>query len=71
MPRPNSHQRRISKALNVILQYGGIDGGHHKAWVLDQAVRALTGPDYAKWVKAAKAGEDGPDTYGWDEGIAP
>ncbi len=28
-------------------------------------------PEYASWVATCKAGEDGPDTYGWDEGIAP
>ena len=59
------------KALNVIHQYGGIDGGHHKQWVLDQVVRALTGDRYDAWVVNQKAGEDGPDTYEWDEGIAP
>jgi hypothetical protein len=27
--------------------------------------------EYAEWVKRAKAGEDGPETYDYDEGIAP
>jgi len=27
--------------------------------------------EYEAWVKAAKAGDDGPETYEWDEGIAP
>lgn len=26
---------------------------------------------YLKWVRELKAGEDGPDTYDYDEGIAP
>lgn len=26
---------------------------------------------YLEWVKYMKAGEDGPDTYTYDEGIAP
>lgn len=59
------------KALEVALRYGGIDGGHHKAWVIDQMVRALTGARYEEWVRDAKDGEHGPDTYEWDEGIAP
>ncbi len=59
------------KALDLILRYGSIDGGHHKMWVLDQVVRALTGDKYDEWVVEAKAGEDGPETYEWDEGIAP
>jgi hypothetical protein len=59
------------KALNIAVRYGGIDGDHHKAWVIDQMVRALAGKGYEKLVRDAKAGEDGPDTYEWDEGIAP
>lgn len=88
-------QERIESALSIALSYGGIDGGHHKMWVIDQMVRALTGcpvnvkkgeredgtewsfetfgksAEYRAWVKAAKAGDDGPNTYSWDEGIAP
>jgi hypothetical protein len=26
---------------------------------------------YWKWVEEMKSGEDGPDTYTWDEGITP
>ena len=33
----------IEKALDFAIRYGGIDGGHHKTWVIDQMVRALTG----------------------------
>lgn len=32
-----------SKALEIAAQFGGIDGGHHKMWVIDQMVRALIG----------------------------
>lgn len=61
---------RIAKAVDLISQYGGIDGGHHKQWVLDQVLRVLL-PDYETWVQEYRNGEDGPDTYEWDEGIAP
>lgn len=27
--------------------------------------------EYLKWVEEFNAGEDGPETYSWDEGIAP
>lgn len=30
-------------ALLYILMYGGIDGSHHKDWVLDQVARILSG----------------------------
>lgn len=94
-------EKRIAKAIEIALEYGQIDGDHHKAWTIDQIVRALTGcpmvkklnprastPDgkgfmtieyegqgeskeYIKLITEYKAGEDGPDTYAWDEGIAP
>ena len=63
--------KQIEEALDIILKYGGIDGDHHKTWVIDQVTRKLTGDKYEEYVKNAKAGEDGPETYGWDEGIAP
>jgi len=82
-------------ALYFIESYGGIDGAHHKQWLIDQVARILNGAaieivearwdggtseyrirvvasdKYAAWVKWMKAGEDGPETYTWDEGIAP
>ena len=58
-------------ALNFANDYGETDGDWHKAWVIDQMVRALAGDGYAAWIAAHKTGKDGPDTYGWDEGIAP
>ena len=81
-------------ALYYVERYGGIDGAHHKDWVLDQVARILNGAEitvvqarwrdgqkdfrvtvteteqYHQWVKDMKDGEDGPDTYGYDEGIA-
>ena len=62
---------RIEQAIDLAVQYGGIDGAHHKSWVIDQMVRALAGEEYEALVANAKAGEDGPDTYEWEEGIAP
>ena len=83
-------------ALLYILKYGGIDGSHHKDWVLDQIARILNGTKvnikvakwsngqeeyrvnlakgskkYKAWVAECKSGEDGPDTYGYEKGIAP
>ncbi len=91
-------RERIEKALRIAVRFGGIDGDHHKAWVIDQMVRALTdcpvakqlgtykahdgehyyrfevmgeSKKYSNLIKKAKAGEDGPDTYNWNIGIAP
>lgn len=52
-------------ALAMILLYGGIDGAHHKDWVLDQVVRMLTGTGYEKWVEEARVDHE------YSEGIAP
>lgn len=85
---------RISLALEYAKD-GQVDGEHHKAWVIDQMVRALTGcppvtetaqladgypytyiaqgesEEYQRFIAKYKAGEDGPETYSWEEGIAP
>lgn len=90
-------EKSVEDALGLAMSYGGTDGDHHKTWVIDQMVRALTGcpivtrnsrflnaqgehydyegygesTEYVAFVADAKNGEDGPDTYEWDEGIAP
>jgi hypothetical protein len=61
----------INKAIELAMTYGAIDGGHHKMWVIDQMVRILAGDKYDAIVREYRDGEDGPDTYEWDEGIAP
>ena len=42
---------RITLAMEYAADYGSTDGGHHKMWVIDQMVRALTGCSIEK-VKA-------------------
>lgn len=70
------YAKRIKKALNVAWMYGQSDGAHHKAWVIDQMVRALWSDEgdmdgYDKFVADFCDGGDGPNTYEWDKGIAP
>ena len=69
----NELQSRIGKAMTLIERYGGIDGGHHKQWVIDQVIRELLADDYDydAWVKDMCNGDEGENTYEWDEGIAP
>ena len=62
---------RINEALNLAIQYGGIDGDHHKAWVIDGIVRALAGEEYSRVVAEACSGEDSPSTDDWDIGTSP
>lgn len=66
----DSNKQKIKKSLNLIYEYGGIDGSHHKQWVLDQLVRILS-VDYQEWVKKYEEGEDGPQTYLWERGVIP
>lgn len=61
----------IDRAVELAVRFGGIGGDHHKAWVIDQMVRVLTGPMYETVVREACDGEDGPNTYDWDVGITP
>lgn len=62
---------KVQEAIELAVKYGGYDGAHHKDWVIDQMVRVLAGDDYDRIVAEACDGEDGPDTYGWETGIAP
>ena len=59
------------QVLNLIEEWGGIDGGHHKQWLLNEIVKTITKDGYEQWIKIYEDGEDGPETYEWDTGIAP
>ena len=63
-------------ALMYIMLYGGIDGEHHKAWVLDQVARILGGTPVnvteARWENGAtelrySTGEPGAAYLAWRE----
>ena len=64
-------RERIRAALTLAAKYGGIDGEHHKMWVIDQMVRILVGGEraYLEWLASAMEGEGIPRT--WYRGIAP
>lgn len=64
-------KQKIEDAIGLIVQYGGVDGAHHKAWVIDQVLRILAGGEYDEVICTICAGDDGPDTYEWDKGIVP
>lgn len=87
-------EKRANEALDF-LEIGVPDGDHHKAWIIDQTVRILTGcptehriandvngaeygyealgesVEYRAFLDRHNEGEDGAETYSWDEGIAP
>jgi hypothetical protein len=64
-------KERIAAALEVARRYGGVEGAHHKDWVIDQMVRYLTGDKYEEFVAAARSGAEGLESFEWAEGIAP
>lgn len=66
---PDGLQTRIDDAISVIMNKGCHDGGHHKQYALDQALRILAGERYDEIVREWEAGEDGPKTYEWGTGI--
>ncbi len=68
---PETDVDRVELAVELGFRYGSEDGAHHKQWVIDQMLRTLLGDSYESKVAEYKDGEDGPNTYGWDEGIAP
>jgi len=54
--------------INLIYNYGMIDGAHHKQWLIDQTLRYLLGKNYNE---AIAARNNNPDNRDWDTGIAP
>lgn len=62
-------EERIEAAADIAMQFGSIDGAHHKQWVIDQMLRTMLGEEgYAAWVTKANAD---PEYDRWNEGIAP
>lgn len=61
-------KERIEKAIDTILEWGEIDGDHHKQWTMDQALRILLGDNYDK--RMEEFNKD-PEYDPWDTGIAP
>lgn len=53
-----NRKKRIEKALDYVVRYGGIDGDHHAKWVIDQMVRALTGCPMIEVSKTLASGEE-------------
>lgn len=91
----NTTEGRLKKTRDLALNLGGFSGEHHKAYAIDQIVRALTGcpvayfknksavggpiilagfgesDEYREFIKEHNEGDEGPNTYEWDKGIAP
>lgn len=66
-------RERIKDASDLAMQYGMIDGAHHKQWVIDQMLRTILGPLYDEWRhKVEHATDEEGELYPlWDDGIPP
>ena len=62
---------RVQSAIQLAFDGLMTDGGHHKQWYLEQIIQTLANEKYESLCKAACCGKDGPETYDWEEGIAP
>lgn len=64
---------RVDKAIDLVWDYGQVDGDHHKMWVIDQMVRILFGDEekYKEWVDEYEKSDKHGDKYSWETGIAP
>lgn len=73
--QPTSEQlsEAITRALEFVWANAGVDGAHHKQWVIDQIVRILTlSPEgYRQWVTQYEEVDEWGDQQDWDSGIAP
>jgi hypothetical protein len=62
------HGNTNERAAALALQYGMIDGAHHKQWLIDQMLRIICGAGYEEIIAIYNSEEDYSD---WDIGIAP
>ncbi len=64
-------QGQITAALELIEQFGHIEGDQYSKWVIDQVARVLLGNEYQDWRVQMADAVDGKATYDYNEGIAP
>lgn len=50
LPKKINLDEPVARALSLLFSASQIDGSHHKAWVIDQVVRELTGSNYENFV---------------------
>ena len=63
-------KQKIRAALEIAMDISQIDGDHHKAYAIDQMIRALLGDQYEAFVVNYSHTLVG-QVFEWGEGIAP
>ncbi len=66
-PRFDGLWKMRKAAIDIMTEFGQMDGAHHKAWVIDQAMRALLGDEYNDFIWAYEKDAE----HVWDKGIIP
>lgn len=66
-------KEKLDEIVKQIEQYGMIDGGHHKQWLLTETLRIALGDKFDEWYNKFNAytDEDGEEYDDWDKGIPP
>lgn len=60
---------RPKQVARMVTRFGGIDGNHHKQWLIDQMLRVTLGnKEYQKWLEEMNSDTEYDP---WDHGIAP
>lgn len=68
---PTEHEVAFEAAMALIVDYGMIDGTHHKQWLLDQIVRTILGEYYDLWLASYNESAKNNNCDLWDQGIEP
>lgn len=67
-----SDEVKLKSILKLIFSYGDLSGENRKQWLINQILETiLDGDEYNQFIAEYCDGEDGPNTYYWDKGIAP
>jgi hypothetical protein len=71
---PKKQCATCKAVVDLIATNGGIDGGHHKQWLLDQILRTILGDGYDEWVhdyEFEETDDGGNPGFEWDTGVPP
>jgi hypothetical protein len=65
-------EERIDAIKDLAHRYAGINGVHHKQWLIDQILRVLLAGSYNDFIAEYNSDNSGDSACDdWDEGIAP
>lgn len=60
-----------AEVLELIFRHGQLRDSREQSWLIDQAVRQLTGENYGEFIEAYSTDEEFGHSFSWDQGRAP